>query len=142
MSLSLSSLSQGGQSLFRPRNLQMTQRLLPRSTRLRDTSSSSMSSKLLRGKLPCPQCPSSDAYHEYSDGHGYCYSCGFVSNSSSNIDSHVNEECTGEFFPWRGISKQTMEFWNVWTKIDASGKPIELWYPYPDEAFKVRKLDK
>ena len=101
-----------------------------------------MSSKLLRGKLPCPKCPSSDAYHEYSDGHGYCYSCGFVSNSSSNIDSHVNEECTGEFFPWRGISKQTMEFWDTWTKIDASGKPIELWYPYPNEAFKVRKLDK
>lgn len=28
------------------------------------------------GHFPCPKCGSSDAYAEYSDGHGYCFSCG------------------------------------------------------------------
>lgn len=26
-------------------------------------------------KDPCPECPSSDAFAVYSDGHGYCFSC-------------------------------------------------------------------
>jgi len=32
-------------------------------------------STLVASKLPCPHCTSSDGYHEYSDGHGYCFSC-------------------------------------------------------------------
>ena len=27
------------------------------------------------GHFPCPSCGSSDAYSEYSDGHGYCFAC-------------------------------------------------------------------
>ena len=32
-------------------------------------------SHLVSGKLPCIHCGSTDAYHLYSDGHGYCFSC-------------------------------------------------------------------
>lgn len=32
-------------------------------------------STLIETHIPCPMCPSSDAYCIYSDGHGYCFSC-------------------------------------------------------------------
>ena len=37
---------------------------------------------------PCPICPSSDAFAIYSDGHGYCYSCGHYRRGFSNDDLH------------------------------------------------------
>lgn len=37
---------------------------------------------------PCPVCPSSDAFAIYSDGHGYCYSCGHYRRGFSNDDLH------------------------------------------------------
>jgi twinkle protein len=33
-------------------------------------------SEVVRSKLPCDDCGSSDAKAEYSDGHTYCFSCG------------------------------------------------------------------
>lgn len=41
-------------------------------------------SELLRSHLPCPSCGSSDAYAEYSDGHGYCFSCRYTQPSTQN----------------------------------------------------------
>lgn len=39
-----------------------------------------MTGKIIEGRLPCPSCSSSDAWHAYDDEdgriHGYCYSCG------------------------------------------------------------------
>ena len=32
---------------------------------------------------PCPNCPSSDAYWVYEDGHGYCFSCKTVTKPST-----------------------------------------------------------
>lgn len=34
-----------------------------------------MSSELVKGHLPCPNCTSSDAFAVYDDGHGHCFSC-------------------------------------------------------------------
>ena len=31
---------------------------------------------------PCPECTSSDAFAVYSDGHGYCFSCGYHQQGS------------------------------------------------------------
>jgi hypothetical protein len=41
-------------------------------------------SDLVESGLPCPMpgCGSSDAYATYSDGHGYCFSCGGYKKSS------------------------------------------------------------
>lgn len=36
----------------------------------------SLSKKISRQHIACPFCPSSDAYCEYADGHGFCFSCG------------------------------------------------------------------
>lgn len=33
-------------------------------------------SKIVEAHLPCPKCPSSDAYTVYDDGFGHCFSCG------------------------------------------------------------------
>lgn len=33
-------------------------------------------SELVTAHLPCPNCSSTDGYALYSDGHGYCFSCG------------------------------------------------------------------
>lgn len=32
-------------------------------------------SQIVEGKLPCPDCGSSDALHKYDDGHSFCFSC-------------------------------------------------------------------
>jgi len=37
---------------------------------------------------PCPVCPSSDAFAIYSDGHGYCYSCGHYRRGFSDDNLH------------------------------------------------------
>lgn len=41
-------------------------------------------SEILRAHLPCPDCGSSDALSEYTDGHTYCYSCNALHNSNDN----------------------------------------------------------
>jgi twinkle protein len=50
-------------------------------------------------------------------------------------------EYTFEHLPWRGISRDTMSFYNVLTMISPEGKPMEIGYPYGG-ATKIRKLEK
>ncbi len=45
-----------------------------------------------------------------------------------------------QFLPWRGISKATMEFFDVKTKVAADGTPLEIGFPYPSEMVKVRGI--
>src|SRR6266446_243650 len=73
-----------------------------------------MTNKIVLQHVPCPKCPSSDAYCEYEDGHGYCFSCTYYKPKHEDFDIF-----TYEYLPWRGITKQTMEFYDVRTKIDA-----------------------
>src|SRR5687768_14846347 len=95
-------------------------------------------SKLLESRLPCPSCPSSDAYHLYDDGHGYCFSCQYYYHPEKEEFDNLN--FTYEYLPWRGVSKKTMEFYGVKTKIDSDGKPVEIGYLYPSGAVKVRSF--
>lgn len=37
---------------------------------------------------PCPNCPSSDAFGIYTDGHGYCFSCGHWQPGSEESTEH------------------------------------------------------
>lgn len=92
-------------------------------------------SKLIESKLSCPECPSSDAYCLYDDGHGYCYSCTYYKPPEGR-----DGECTYEYLPLRGISKRTLEFYDVKTKVDAEGKPMSVGFVYPNGAVKVRLL--
>jgi twinkle protein len=95
-------------------------------------------SQLVEGKLPCPNCSSSDAYHLYDDGHGYCYSC----NTPTFPQGSKERQYSYEFLAYRGFSKSTMEFYRTLTKVDADGKPVAVVYPYTQEAAKVRVFPK
>lgn len=95
-------------------------------------------SRVIEGRLPCPNCTSSDAYHLYDDGHGYCYSCQYYQPSET---SDRSVEYTYEYLTRRGLTPETLRFYGIKTKIDPEGKPISVGYPYPWGAYKVRNLD-
>jgi len=81
-------------------------------------------------------CPSSDAFSKWSDGHGFCYSCnGYVPPHGKNLNDY-----TYEFLPWRGVDAKSFEQYGVKTRIDSSGKPISISYPYLSYS-KVRSLE-
>jgi twinkle protein len=88
-----------------------------------------VASKLLKAKLPCPKCPSSDAYHAYDDGHSFCYSCGYYHREDTE---DMEDKFTQQYLAWRGISKSTMEFYNVATKVAADGTPHSVGFSYPN----------
>ena len=95
-------------------------------------------SSFLKTHLPCPCGKSSDAYAE-ADDHGFCFSC---SKSFKFKDKLENEATfTIEYLPWRGVSADTMRRYGVHTRVNASGKPYEIIFPYTDTASKVRRLD-
>lgn len=95
------------------------------------------------GKEPCPTCraegrdTSGDNLVVYDDGHKYCFAC------STYVPTHGRFEdlsYTYEHIPWRGISKETMRFYGVKTKIDAEGQPLAVGFKYPNGAYKVRQF--
>lgn len=90
--------------------------------------------------IPCDACGSSDAKCVYSDGHGYCFSCGKYFPPEGVID-FMTEGVSYEYLAWRGVDKGTMSFYDTKTKIDASGKPISIGYKYPNDSYKVRKFN-
>ena len=96
-----------------------------------------INSKVLRSKLPCPSCTSSDAYHEYDDGHGFCFSCQKYFGSNKKEDFYIY---TYEYLPLRGIDQETFAKYDVKTKIDPDGRPVAMGFTYPNGACKVRNL--
>src|SRR5688572_7042006 len=95
--------------------------------------------------LPCPKCNSSDAYSIDQDGRGYCFSCGkIVSEGPTQRSETVGEEVSTfsyEYLPWRGISRDTMRFFDVKTKVLEDGKPHSIQFPYGTAATKFRLVD-
>jgi twinkle protein len=93
--------------------------------------------KITQQHIPCPKCPSSDAYNVYEDGHGYCFSCkGYVPGDEMEVEG------TGhyEYVARRGISKSTHEFFQAKAKIDDDGVPAEVHYTYPNGAIQRKFL--
>jgi twinkle protein len=110
-------------------------------------------SKLLKSHQPClnPTCGSSDALSIYDDGHSFCFSCGTLfpsssgsvlprENDSPSASLPDDSSWTYEYLPWRGITSETMRAFDVKTKIDASGKPQFLGFPYGENALIIRSL--
>lgn len=132
---------------------------MPFSTYKKKSPQTQTQSKPKRTHLPCPCGQSTDAYTEYDDGHGYCFgSCGgtyFPSTEGGIALPEVSQEriltlpiiddpssgFTYEFLPLRGISKEVMEQFGVLTKIDSSGKPVSIGFPYGSNHKKIRLLD-
>src|SRR6185369_2710703 len=93
--------------------------------------------EIIEQHIPCEACGSSDAKCVYSDGHGYCFSCQHYFPGNKEF---MNEDFTYEYLPWRGVDKTTFQSYDVRTKIDSTGKPIELGFKYPNDSFKVRSF--
>lgn len=96
--------------------------------------------------LPCPCGKSSDAYAINLDGDGHCFSC---NKHFFNEDKHIDESrYSVEYVPWRGLTRETMEYYGVLTKVDGQqeGKPVSIGFPYEvpeaeEPAYKVRMID-
>ena len=85
----------------------------------------------------CPSCPSSDALAVYSDGHEYCFSCGYKKfpNQENNSESTATSTngptkitYEGEFarLATRNISEETCKKFNV--RVSHPGPVIR--FPY------------
>lgn len=115
--------------------------------------------RFLKYQLPCPHCSSSDAYSisEREDGSqfGFCFSCNTYDNLNKSAkqtltlaeltqepdtDLMDTTNYTYQYVAWRGITKETMEAFGVYTKVDANGLPVSIGFPYSKEAAKVRYI--
>ncbi len=99
-----------------------------------------LNKKIKKQHLKCPKCPSSDAYTEYEDGHGFCFSCNTLF-PANRTDKRFDEpeSVSLEYLPWRGVSAGTMRAMGVQTRVGKDGKPLEIIYKYPKGA-KVRSI--
>jgi len=115
-----------------------------------------MENTAVRTHLPCPDCGSSDALTEYSDGHTYCFSCETVrypssASKSEGIQYQQNHEMIDvnslSFNPLRkrGIMTSTCEKYKYYTGWH-NGKPVQVACYYDDAGMlvgqKVRYPDK
>jgi twinkle protein len=89
--------------------------------------------------LPCPVCSSSDAYSTWSDGHGFCFSCNTYV-PPENKTNFKAENYTLEYLPWRNVSADSFRHYGVKTRIDSTGRPVSIVYPY-EGWLKIRRLD-
>lgn len=114
---------------------------------------------IVKYRLQCPHCPSSDAYHVYQDGHGYCFSCqGYDKRAADELLEELSEvvclpiidpmtspdtsSFSYQFVPTRGITEATLRYYNVQTKcVGDEGTPIEVAFPYGEGALKIRGFD-
>jgi twinkle protein len=48
---------------------------------------------------------------------------------------------TYEYIPHRGLTKETLKFYDIKTKVDVDGKPVSVGFRYPNSSYKVRNLD-
>lgn len=97
---------------------------------------------------PCPDCGSSDALTEYSDGHTYCFSCNTVRNPLAHESTpNCIPLATMSYIPLsaRGITKGTCEKYHYYTGT-YGGKPVQVACYYDDAGClvgqKVRYPDK
>jgi twinkle protein len=112
-------------------------------------------SELTASKLPCPCGKSSDAYATYSDGHGYCYSCGDHHRDAGEVQSATPKKRMSKdliqdgYFSAirsRGITEETCRKFGYQLVDDFKGRPAQV-APYhtPEGVLvgqKVRSPDK
>lgn len=75
----------------------------------------------------------------YSDGHGYCFSCQHYFPADKK-DDFLLDTFSYEYMPWRGVDKEVFRFYDVKTKLNGSGEPIAIGFPYPNGSHKVRQF--
>ena len=87
------------------------------------------SSEILRAHLPCPDCGSSDALSEYTDGHTYCYSCNALHNSNDNETTTKYDDFISDMelkpLKKRGITENTCRKYQYYYTT-YKGKPCQV----------------
>lgn len=90
---------------------------------------------------PCPieGCGSSDAYTEYDDGHGWCFSCG-----RGVFPNKIRPEDFKRvlFDGFRGIPKKVCEKLGIWSYVDDHNNVVFREYVGPDHRKFRRVHDK
>jgi twinkle protein len=104
--------------------------------------SQSSKSKVVELHQPCPNpdCGSSDAYCEYDDGHGWCFSCNYYKPGDN--DAIDNTNYSYQYLDHRGIDANTYAFYGAKTKVNPTGKPVSIGFEYSNGSIKIRQLDK
>ena len=85
-------------------------------------------SEILRAHLPCPDCGSSDALSEYTDGHTYCYSCNALHNSDETPTTKYDDfisDMTLKPLKKRGITESTCRKYQYYYTT-YKGKPCQV----------------
>lgn len=92
--------------------------------------------------MPCPNptCASTDAYHEYADGHGYCFSCSYFKPPITTKEEPVLDPTNfKDYIPTRGISAATMRFFGAATEV-VNNEPINIIFPFEPGFNQIRSL--
>ena len=98
---------------------------------------------------PCPECASTDNLARYTDGHAYCFGCGYYEHadgSSTNLTNHQQQErkpmTTDLLDPGdvlglnkRGITRETCQTFG-YTVGEMGGKTVQI-APYRSEGGQV-----
>jgi twinkle protein len=95
-------------------------------------------SELVRSKLPCEACGSSDAKAEYSDGHTHCFSCGEHRSEGASEGSVpaaqdrrqakglVAGEVPTAGLSKRGLTAETCKRWSYEIGKTEKGVPVQI----------------
>jgi len=87
---------------------------------------------------PCPACGSKDNLARYSDGHGWCFGCGYLESVNDDrkdetiMETTVNIKGFNGAIPDRNISKNITVKYGVKISHGADGKINKHYYPYYD----------
>lgn len=113
-------------------------------------------STIIRAHIPCPDCGSSDAMCEYSDGHTFCFSCETYHNGNENEPKGGNrtvrnheviplDSLTLDSLRVRGITQETCAKYGYYkTRINNELAQVACYYSDSGELVgqKVRFKDK
>jgi twinkle protein len=94
--------------------------------------------------VPCGVCPSSDGRCNYSDGHGFCFSCKHYfppEHQSTKIDDRSGAY-SWQTIAFRGLTKEALAFYGIKSKVASDGHPLSTYYPYSNGGYKVRLWDR
>lgn len=88
----------------------------------------------------CPLCQSSDAAAYRADGSGQCFSCsqyippkeGNSKNVTQTVATHEIKTLQAIPHSVRGLTKETLAFYNVKYECDDAGNPFAFYFPRPD----------
>ena len=110
--------------------------------------------KVVKRNQPC-KCGSHDARQLYEGGDSFCFSCNTFFPPGLEVDPiETKEDFTKastleeiKSYPTRGfkdrqITKDVTAFFDVKVSYDSTGEIDTHYYPYGDNAYKIRKLPK